>query len=283
MAEATQAYAPAKQAVQTQLGGLQGQLDTANEQINKNYIQQQSELNRQRNAAASSASMQAAGSGGSFGGMANIANRKYYAQAFRPAQTQLQTNQANDLAQARQNYENQRNNLNAQLANLDATANQAALQQYWAAVEAEKQRQAQLQANAAQNAYYKAVADKMAAGGGNANGNMSFLNYLNSDAYNQLRPSDMSVGDWNIAKQNMANDFNRYMSAAENGNDLDVLYEAMPGNQGLVANQWINQIRSQVGDEQLAQMIRQEANKKLKNIYNGSVYQNYLNYIGGNR
>ena len=156
MAEATSAYAPAKQAVQTQLNGLQGQLDTANETINKNYAQQQAGLNRQRNMAASNASMQAAGSGGSFGGAANIANRKYYDQSFVPAQTQLQTNQANELANARQSYENQRTNLNSQLANLDAQAQQAALQQYWNAVEAEKQRQA---AAAQQNAYYKYLMD----------------------------------------------------------------------------------------------------------------------------
>lgn len=146
VAEATSAYAPAKQAVQTQLNGLQGQLDTANETINKNYAQQQAGLNRQRNMAASNASMQAAGSGGSFGGAANIANRKYYDQSFVPAQTQLQTNQANELANTRQYYDNQRTNLNSQLADIDAKANAAALQQYWAAVEAEENRRAQMAA-----------------------------------------------------------------------------------------------------------------------------------------
>ena len=176
VAEATQAYAPAKQAVQTQLGGLQGQLDTANEQINKNYVQQQANLNRQRNAAASQASMQAAGSGGSFGGAANIANRKYYAQAFVPAQTQMQTNQANELAQARQNYENQRTNLNAQLANLDASAQQAALQQYWAAKEAEENRRAQLAAAKASNPY-QYIPDGYG-NGTNSKDNVSFQDWI---------------------------------------------------------------------------------------------------------
>ena len=97
--------------------------------------------------------MQAAGSGGSFGGAANIANRKYYDQSFVPAQTQLQTNQATELAQARQNSENERVNLNSQLAQLQAQANQQALQQYWAEIEAEKNRQAQLAAAAASNPY----------------------------------------------------------------------------------------------------------------------------------
>lgn len=163
VAQATQAYQPAQTAVQNQLNALQGQLDTANQQINKNYAQQQAGLNNQRNMAAETASMQAAGSGGSFGGAANIANRKYYDQSFIPAQTQLQTNQANELAQTRQNYENQRTNLNSQLSNLEAQARQLGLQQYWAADEAEKQRQAQIAAqraaSAAQNASYQNILD----------------------------------------------------------------------------------------------------------------------------
>lgn len=141
VAEATNAYKPARTAVQTQLDALSGQLDTANQQINKNYAQQQSRLNSQRNMAAEAASMQAAGSGGSFGGATNIANRKYYDQTFVPAQTQLQTNQSNDLAQTRQYYDNQRTNLNSQMSNLDSQANQLALQKYWTDVETEKQRQ----------------------------------------------------------------------------------------------------------------------------------------------
>ena len=200
VSEATQAYAPAKQAVQTQIGGLQGQLDTANEQINKNYQQQQATLNRQRNAAASQASMQAAGSGGSFGGATNIANRKYYAQAFVPAQAQMQTNQANELAQARQSYENQRTNLNAQLANLDATAQQAALQQYWAAKEAEENRRAQIAAAKAANAY-----QYMDDGYGNSTGNrQSFLDWTQNTAKDNelggLTRNQWSAGISNTAK-----------------------------------------------------------------------------------
>lgn len=146
VAQATNAYQPARQAVQTQLDSLAGKLETANQQINKNYAQQQAGLDRQRNMAAETASLQAAGSGGSFGGATNIANRKYYDRSFIPAQTQLQTNQANELASARQANEDERTNLNSQMASLQAQANQEALNQYWAAVEAEKQREAQLKA-----------------------------------------------------------------------------------------------------------------------------------------
>ena len=165
VAQATQAYQPAQTAIQNQINALSGQLATTNEQINKNYAQQQAGLNRQRNIAAETASLQAAGSGGSFGGAANIANRKYYDQSFVPAQAQLQTNKSNELLQARQDNNNQRTNLNSQLANLQAQANQQALAQYYADLEAEKQREAQLraqrEANAAQNAYYKYMMDAM--------------------------------------------------------------------------------------------------------------------------
>lgn len=161
IAEATNAYKPASTAIQTQLGSLQGQLDTTNAQINRNYAEQQKQLESQRNQAAEAASLQAAGSGGSFGGAANIANRKYYEQSFVPAQTRLQTNQANDLAQARQNIENQRTSLNAQLANLEAQANQSALSNYYNALEAEKAREAQIraqrEATAAQNSYWDRI------------------------------------------------------------------------------------------------------------------------------
>ena len=169
VSEATQAYQPASNAIQSQLNALSGQLKTTNEKINRNYAQQQAGLNRSRNAAAETASMQAAGSGGSFGGAANIANRKYYDQTFVPAQTQLQTNQANELAAARQASEDQRTNLNSQLANLQSQANQQALQQYWAAVEAERERENQrrlaAQQSAAQDSYYRYLMEAMKGGG----------------------------------------------------------------------------------------------------------------------
>ena len=99
--------------------------------------------------------MQAAGSGGSFGGASNIANRKYYEQTYVPAVTQMNTNQSNALSSAAQASEDQRTSLNAQLANLDAQANQAALAQYWSDVEAEKEREATAALQAQQNAMYK--------------------------------------------------------------------------------------------------------------------------------
>lgn len=223
VAEATQAYAPAKQAVETQLGGLQGQLDTANEQINKNYVQQQADLNRQRNMASSQASMQAAGSGGSFGGAANIANRKYYAQSFVPAQTRMQTNQANELAQARQDYENQRTNLNAQLASLEAAAQQAALQQYWAAIEAEANRRAQIEAAKAANPY-QYIPD----GYGDTNtARNDFLNWTQNVAKdNQL--GGLSREQWNVGINNTAKFSPNTLSGNLIQNEVDRLIQNNP-------------------------------------------------------
>ena len=161
VSEATQAYQPAQTAVQNQLNALPGQLDTANEQINRNYAQQQAGLNRQRNMAAETASMQAAGSGGSFGGQANLANRKYYDQTFVPAVTQLRAGQANELAQARQASENQRTALNSQLSTLQAQANQQALAQYYNDQNLEKQLAEQRRATEAQNAYNQYLMEAM--------------------------------------------------------------------------------------------------------------------------
>lgn len=176
VAQATQAYQPSTNAIQSQIDALAGRLDTTNEQINRNYARQQSTLNRQRNDAAYSASINAAANGAGFGGMADIANQKYYSQQFVPAVTQLQTNQANDLAQARQNVEDQRTSLNAQRANLESQWNQQALAQYYNDLNAEREREfqaqqaelnrqaqlkAQREAAAAQNAYYKYMMDAM--------------------------------------------------------------------------------------------------------------------------
>lgn len=237
VAQATQAYQPAQTAVQNQINALSGQLATTNEQINKNYAQQQAGLNRQRNAAAETASMQAAGSGGSFGGSANIANRKYYDQTFVPAVTQMRTNQSNELAAARQANEDRRTDLQSQLSNLQAQANQQALQQYWAAKEAEANRQAQLKAaraSAAAARPYGYLDDGYPQSGANAN--MGFIDYVRSSAFNNSLPSDMTADEKELWTRRMIDSYNN----AKNNND----------------------------------------ERALNNIYNGSVWQDYLKYIG---
>ena len=194
VAEATNAFKPARNAVQTQLDAIPGQLQTANEAINRNYAQQQSQLNDQRNAASTAASLQAAGSGGSFGGQANLANRRYYTQSFVPAQTQLQTNQSNELQRTRQSYDDKRTSLNSQLSSIDAQANEMALNKYWAAVEAEKQRQWEAeQAEKARQAQRAAAAAQAAA----QNDYMQyFIDALKNRGQNQLDKSSVGFTDW---------------------------------------------------------------------------------------
>lgn len=143
--EATNAYKPSTTAVQSQLDALSGQLETTNQAINKNYAQQQARLNQNQNQAAEDASMQAAGSGGSFGGAANLANRKYYERTFVPAVTQMRTNQSNDLAAARQANDTARNSLNTQLANIQSQAANQGTNQYYSDTNAEIARQYQAQ------------------------------------------------------------------------------------------------------------------------------------------
>ena len=145
MAQATQAYQPSTSSVQSQIDNLASQLETTNAQINKNYAQQQASLDRSKNQAAETASLQAAGSGGSFGGAANIANRKYYDQSYVPAVTSLQSNQANALQSAKQASDESRTSLQSQLASLQSQANQQALAQYYSDLEAEKQREYEAQ------------------------------------------------------------------------------------------------------------------------------------------
>ena len=250
VARATSAYQPSQTALQSQIDALAGRLETTNEAINRNYAQQQAQLNQNRNQAAETASMQAAGSGGSFGGAANIANRKYYEQSFVPAVTQMRTNQSNDLAAARQASEDSRTNLNSQMANLLSQSNSQGLAQYYSDLndelarqyqvnEAEKQRQFQIaeaekerkfqaeQAElnreaqrrsaaasaAAQNSYYERIMDAMAGGNNTQTLNkasVSFTDWLQN--YSNLDDSTKSYLINNI--NNIANKGGSAMQAA---------------------------------------------------------------------
>lgn len=137
--ETTAAYQPAYTSLQNQLGQLDKKLASTKEDIANQYARQQAGLNRQRNQAAEQASMQAAGSGGSFGGAANIANRKYYEQTFTPALQNINANEAAAYKAAQEARDNSYDSLSNQLAQLQAEANKYALQRYDAAVEAERQ------------------------------------------------------------------------------------------------------------------------------------------------
>ena len=159
MAETSKSYDNSRKALQNQIDALSGQLASTQNNLNKQYAQQQQNLNDAKNYAGETASMQAAGSGGSFGGKANIANRKYYQQNFVPAQTQLNTNKSNALENAQQQSNSNRLTLEQQLANLNDQANQTAISRYDTAKQAEGaanlQRELANKQIAAQNAAYK--------------------------------------------------------------------------------------------------------------------------------
>ena len=138
-AEVTRSYEPARQAIQNQINALAGQESQGLQSLQNQYKLDQQTLERNRDTAAEAASLAAAGNGGSFGGQANIANRKYYAQTFAPAQSQLQTNfdksRGNYISQINQN----RMSLESQMANLASEAHRYGISRYDAAVAQGKQ------------------------------------------------------------------------------------------------------------------------------------------------
>ena len=160
MAETNKSYDQSRNALNSQIEAIAGDLDAQKNRINAQYAQQGKSLDNQRNWQAQASSMAASSNGGSFGGSAEIANKKYYQQAYVPAVTQMQTNQANDLSAAESQANQNRLSLQQTLAQLNDEANRYALQRYDAAVAAEREeayRQKQLalqrQQIAAQNAY----------------------------------------------------------------------------------------------------------------------------------
>ena len=138
-AEVTRSYEPARQAIQNQINALAGQEAQGLQALQKQYQLDQQTLERNRDTATEAASLAAAGNGGSFGGQANIANRKYYAQTFAPAQSQLQTN----FDKSRGNYISQINqnkmSLESQLANLASEAHRYGISRYDTAVAQDRQ------------------------------------------------------------------------------------------------------------------------------------------------
>ena len=188
MAETSKSYDNSRNALNQQIDAIAGDLEAQKNRINAQYAQQGKTLDNQRNYQAQASSMAASNNGGSFGGSAEIANKKYYQQAYVPAVTQLQTNQANDLSSAESQANSNRLNLQQTLAQLNDEANRYAIQRYDAAVQAEKDeayRQAQLalqrqqlaeqqrqfnQQLAAQQAYQKYLS-------GNSNSGSTYKNW----------------------------------------------------------------------------------------------------------
>ena len=171
-AEVSKSYDNSRKALQNQIDAISGNLAQTQKQINENYANQQNQLNTQKNQAAESASMQAAGGGGSFGGAANIANRKYYEQTFVPAQTQLNTNQSQALENAQSQANSNRLSLEQSLAALNDEISRAGLARYYDALEKEREdayrqqqlalQRKQIAAQNAANAAYQKYANQSA-------------------------------------------------------------------------------------------------------------------------
>lgn len=160
MAETSKSYDASRNALNNQINAIAGDLASQKEQINAQYAQQQKNLENQRNYQAQASSMAASNNGGSFGGSAEVANQKWYRQAYVPAVTQLYTNQSNDLKSADVAANQRRDNLNTQLASLEDQAKQYAYQRYDAALAAEEQKRqfdAQLAAQKAAQAQNAAL------------------------------------------------------------------------------------------------------------------------------
>lgn len=160
MAETSKSYDNSRKALNNQIDAISGDLAAQQNRINAQYAQQGKNLDNQRNWQAQSSSMAASRNGGSFGGSSEIANKKYYQQAYVPAVTQMQTNQANDISAAESDANQRRLSLQQTLAGLNDEASKYAMQRYDAAVAQEKEdayRKQQLalqkQQLAAQNAW----------------------------------------------------------------------------------------------------------------------------------
>ena len=139
MAETSKSYDASRNALNNQINAIAGDLAAQKDRINAQYAQQGKNLDNQRNYQAQASSMAASNNGGSFGGSAEIANKKFYQQSYVPAVTQMQTNQANDLSSAESQANSNRLSLQNTLAQLNDEANRYALQRYDAAVAAEEQ------------------------------------------------------------------------------------------------------------------------------------------------
>ena len=139
MAETSKSYDASRKALNNQIDAISGDLAAQKDRINAQYAQQGKSLDNQRNWQAQASSMAASRNGGSFGGSSEIANKKYYQQAYVPAVTQMQTNQANDLSSAESQANQNRLSLQQTLANLEDEAARYGQQRYDAAVAAERE------------------------------------------------------------------------------------------------------------------------------------------------
>ena len=256
MAETSKSYDNSRKALNDQINAISGDLAAQQGRINAQYAQQGKNLDNQRNWQAQASSMAASRNGGSFGGSSEIANKKYYQQAYVPAVTQMQTNQANDLSSAESQANQNRLSLQQTLAQLNDEANRYALQRYDAAKQAEadeayRQQQLALQKQqlAAQN---------------------SWQNYLNG----ATTPTQ---------KYGVTNDTAGGLQFRNNNTNGSVKFGTYYGGNG---GSWNNSsILNTVGDmfggnsneyKRLQEILKYNGNKKLTNAAGKTYNYNYL-------
>lgn len=256
MAETSKSYDNSRRALNDQINAISGDLAAQQNRINAQYAQQGKNLDNQRNWQAQASSMAASRNGGSFGGSSEIANKKYYQQAYVPAVTQMQTNQANDLSSAESDANQRRLSLQQTLAQLNDEASKYAMQRYDAAREAEREdayRQQQLalqkQQLAAQN---------------------SWQNYLNG----ATTPTQ---------KYGVTNDTAGGLQFRNNNTNGSVKFGTYYGGNG---GSWNNSsILNTVGDmfggnsneyKRLQEILKYNGNKKLANAAGKTYNYNYL-------
>lgn len=256
MAETSKSYDNSRKALNNQIDAISGDLAAQQNRINAQYAQQGKSLDNQRNWQAQASSMAASRNGGSFGGSSEIANKKYYQQAYVPAVTQMQTNQANDLSSAESQANQNRLSLQQTLAQLNDEANRYALQRYDAAKQAEadeayRQQQLALQKQqlAAQN---------------------SWQNYLNG----ATAPTQ---------KYGVTNDTAGGLQFRNNNTNGSVKFGTYYGGNG---GSWNNSsILNTVGDmfggnsneyKRLQEILKYNGNKKLTNAAGKTYNYNYL-------
>ena len=76
LAETNRSYDQSRNALNSQINAIAGDLEAQKNRINAQYAQQGKTLDNQRNYQAQASSMAASRNGGSFGGASEIANKK---------------------------------------------------------------------------------------------------------------------------------------------------------------------------------------------------------------
>lgn len=240
-AEVTRSYEPARQAIQNQINALAGQEAQGLQALQKQYQLDQQTLERNRDTAAEAASLAAAGNGGSFGGQANIANRKYYAQTFAPAKSQLQTNFYKSRGNLSSQIAQNKMSLESQLANLTSEASRYGLSRYDDAVEKDRQHALEQQRLALQRAQIAAQ--------------NNYSRYINA-AQNQKKATPAQNSFIDYLKSNAAMNYNGWAEGMDDVDKQDYLNDML--------RRWQN------GDSNTR-----------RQIMGGSTYRHYQSLLGG--